>query len=77
MYQVGEPRGAFGDVKAKLLLTEADGTVIDEVTIKLSNDGANAQITNITDVNWFENRVEVKLKELETSEEFTCVLNYN
>ncbi len=77
MYQVGEPQGTFGDVKAKLVLTDAGGTVIEETILDLANDGGNVRITNITEVNWFEDRVEVKLKALETSAEFTCVLNYN
>lgn len=76
LYQVGEPQGAFGSVNAKLILKDSKNNIIDETEFELSNDGADVLITNITEVNWFDDRVEVGLKELDTTNELTYVLNY-
>lgn len=76
LYQVGEPKGTFGAVNAKLVLQDAKDNIIDETEMTLSNDGANVSVSNITEVNWFDDRVEICLKELDTTKEFTCVLNY-
>lgn len=76
LYQVGEPQGTFGDVTAKLVLQDSAGNVIDEENFDLANDGADVLITNITAVNWYDDRVEIGLKELDTSNELTYVLNY-
>ena len=76
LYQVGEPQWAFGNVNSKLVLQDSDGNVIRETEFELANDGANILIDNITEVNWFDDRVEVNLKELDTINEFTYVLNY-
>lgn len=76
LYQVGEPQGAFGSVNAKLVLKDADDNIIDETAFELANDGADVLITNITAVNWYDDRVEIGLKELDTSNELTYVLNY-
>lgn len=76
LYQVGEPQGAFGSVNAKLVLQDSAGNVIDEENFELANDGADVLITNITAVNWYDDRVEIGLKELDTTNELTYVLNY-
>ena len=76
LYQVGEPQWAFGNVNAKLVLQDSDGNVIRETEFELANDGANILLDNITEVNWFDDRVEVNLKELDTINEFIYVLNY-
>ena len=59
-----------------MVLQDSDGNVIRETEFELANDGANILIDNITEVNWFDDRVEVNLKELDTINEFTYVLNY-
>ena len=76
LYQVGEPQGTFGDVTAKLVLQDSAGNVIDEENFDLANDGADVLITNITVVDWYDDRVEIGLKELDTTNELTYVLNY-
>ncbi len=77
LYQVGEPQGTFGDVTAKLVLQDSAGNVIDEENFELANDGANVVITNISEVNWFDDRVEILVKELDTTNQYTYTLSYN
>ncbi len=77
LYQVGEPQGTFGDVTAKLILQDSAGNVIDEENFELANDGANVVITNISEVNWFDDRVEILVKELDTTNQYTYTLSYN
>lgn len=76
LYQVGEPQGSFGSVNAKLVLNDSEGNLIDETEFELANDGGGVRITNITEVNWFDDRVEILLNESDTTNEFSYVLNY-
>ena len=77
LYQVGEPQWSFGDVKAKLVLYDSGSRVIDEVSFELANDGGHVQATNIIEIVWLDNQVEVRMREFDTIREYTYILKYD
>ncbi len=77
LYQVGEPQWSFGDVKARLILENSDGQILDEESFELANDGGNVTADNITDIIWSEDYVEIHIREFDTTRQYTHILNYN
>lgn len=77
LYQTGEPQWSFGNVKARLILENSDGQVLDEESFELANDGGNVTAQNITEVIWSESFVEVRMKEFDTIRQYTYILNYD
>lgn len=75
LYQVGSPQWSFGSVEAKLVLENANGKKVDEVTFSLANDGAGVFEGNIEKITWLENQVEIIMGECDTTEQFTYVLS--
>ena len=76
LYQVGSPQWSFGAVKAKLVLKDGNGTVLDEVNFSLANDGTGVYVDNIKQISWSENRVEISMREFDTTRQFAYVLSY-
>lgn len=76
-YQVGEPQWSFGSVDAKLVLYNSDGKKLDEESFELSNDGANVIAGNIVEIIWSEDQVEIKMKEFDTTQQYTYILKYS
>ena len=77
LYQVGSPQWSFGPVKAKLILSNAAGKTIDEVSMSLANDGTDVGAANIVEIIWLENQVEVHMREFDTTKEYTYTLNFS
>lgn len=77
LYQVGEPQWSFGSVDAKLVLYNSDGKKLDEESFELSNDGANVIAGNIVEIIWSEDQVEIKMKEFDTTQQYTYILKYS
>ena len=77
LYQVGDPEWPFGDVKAKLVLSDSESNVIDAVDFELANDGGDVKAGNIIEIVWLENHVEIRMREFDTIMEYTYILEYN
>lgn len=77
LYQLGSPRWSFGSVDAKLVLTDREGAVIDQVKFGLANDGAGVGAGNIEKITWLDNQVEIIMGESDTTRKFTFVLSYS
>ena len=77
LYQVGDPEWPFGDVKAKLVLSDSESNVIDAVDFELANDGGDVKAGNIIEIVWLENHVEIHMREFDTIMEYTYILEYN
>ena len=77
LYQLGSPQWSFGSVDAKLVLTDREGAVIDQVKFGLANDGAGVGAGNIEQITWLDNQVEIIMGESDTTRKFTFVLSYS
>ena len=77
LYQLGSPQWSFGSVDAKLVLTDREGAVIDQVKFRLANDGAGVGAGNIEQITWLDNQVEIIMGESDTTRKFTFVLSYS
>ncbi len=77
LMQKGEPEWPFGAVEAKLQLEDFEGKQLDEVSFSLANDGGPVEENNIVDIVWFEDRVEVLMRESDTTQQYTYVLEYS
>ena len=77
LYQVGDPEWPFGSVKAKLVLYDTESKIVDETQFELNNDGGGVTSGNIVEVVWLEDHVEIHMKEFDTVNQFTYVLNYD
>jgi hypothetical protein len=77
LYQLGSPQWSFGSVDAKLVLTDREGAVIDQVKFGLANDGAGVGAGNIEKITWLDNQVEIIMGESDTTRKFTFVLSYS
>lgn len=75
LYQIGDPVWSFGPVKAKLVLQDAAGKILDEESFQLFNDGTNVSAGNIVEVFWSDNQVEVQMKEFDTTKQYTYILD--
>lgn len=76
LYQVGSPQWSFGSVNAKLVLKDNNGKKIDEKEFALSNDGAGVFESNIKEITWLENQVEIIMGESDTTNQFTYILSF-
>lgn len=76
LMQKGEPQWSFGGVEAKLRLEEFEGNKLDEVSFSLANDGGPVEENNIVEITWLEDRVEVLIREFDTTQQYTYVLKY-
>lgn len=77
LYQLGSPQWSFGSVDAKLVLTDREGAVIDQVKFGLANDGAGVGAGNIEKITWLDNQVEIIMGGSDTTRKFTYVLSYS
>lgn len=77
LYQLGSPQWSFGSVDAKLVLTDREDAVIDQVKFGLANDGAGVGAGNIEKITWLDNQVEIIMGETDTTRKFTFVLSYS
>lgn len=77
LYQLDSPQWSFGSVDAKLVLTDREGAVIDQVKFGLANDGAGVGAGNIEKITWLDNQVEIIMGESDTTRKFTFVLSYS
>lgn len=75
LYQIGAPVWSFGPVKAKLVLYDAAGEMLDEESFQLFNDGTNVAADNVVEVIWSDNQVEVRMKEFDTTKQYTYILD--
>lgn len=76
LYQIGAPEWPFGPVKAKLVLYDADGKMLDEERFSLLNDGTAVHEGNLEQIEWKEGRAEVLMDEADTTQTYTYVLYY-
>lgn len=60
--QMGEPEWPFGATDVRLTLKKRDGKIIERVSAKLSDDGANASERNIVSISWNDDEVIVILR---------------
>ena len=77
LMQKGEPEWPFGAVEAKLQLEDFEGKRLDEVSFSLANDGGPVEKNNIVDIAWLEDRVEVLMREADSTQQYTYVLEYS
>lgn len=70
LYQVGDSQWSFGPVKAKLVLTDADGNKIDEENFSLQNDGAGVHTRNLVEITWNANNVQVLMSPDENPQKY-------
>lgn len=76
LYQIGEPVWSFGPVKAKLVLQNADGEVVDEESFELFNDGVGVHTGNLKQVSWGDAEVDILMDADEHPEEH-YILTYS
>ncbi len=69
LYQVGIPAWPFGSVGAKLVLKDADGSILDEESFGIANDGGGVYGGNMGFVTWMDNGVEVVISHEEAPSE--------
>lgn len=77
LYQVGSPQWSFGSVKAKLVLENSEGKIVDEENFDLANDGGGVFEGNIKEIAWLENQVEIIMCESDTIQQYNYILNYS
>jgi len=77
LYQVGTPQWSFGSVSAKLVLKDFKGKKIDEENFGLANDGGPVTDNNIVEIIWLDDKVEIEMKEFDTTQQYTYILNYS
>ena len=77
LYQVGSPQWSFGPVKAKLVLADSWGKILDEENFSLNNDGTDVFAGNIAEIIWSDSYVEVEMWEADTTKSYQYVLNYS
>lgn len=77
LYQIGNPQWSFGSVNAKLVLRDTKGKKVDEDTFSLANDGGSVIDANIVEIVWADNQVEIQMKEFDTTQLYTYILEYN
>ena len=76
LYQVGNPKWSFGSVKAKLVLTDANGNQIAEENFSLNNDGTDVYAENMEEIHWQSNQVSIVVGESDTAKKYTYVFRY-
>ena len=77
LYQVGDPQWSFGPVKAKLVLKDASGKVMDEESFSLGNDGAGVYPGNIEEIIWHGDSVVVRMNEADTTRVYNFTLYFD
>lgn len=77
LYQIGTPEWSFGPVKAKLVLCDADGKMLDEERFSLLNDGTDVYEGNIEQIHWKKDKAEVLMGESDTTQTYTYSLEYD
>lgn len=77
LYQVGSPQWSFGPVNAKLVLYDSECQKIDEESFELRNDGGNVKGSNIIQIIWSEDQVEIRMQEFDTTKQYTYILDYS
>lgn len=76
LYQVGSPDWSFGPVKAQLSLESGSGKQLAKEDMSLMNDGSDVMEGNILSVTWQEDRVEILMREFDTTKQETYSLFY-
>lgn len=74
LYQIGSPGWPFGSVTARLVVKNSSGWIIDQCTFELNNDGGCVYGSNLKDVLWFRDRVEITMRGADDRENTVYIL---